>query len=227
MAFSIFPKTIYKTQSKISGEIIVRDWLGERSLIVQGVIQSGGVVRAFWKTALKKLKAEKDQLKSCLVLGLGGGSVFRLVAGWPSFWGFFLPQKSKGFWPQAKIVSLEIDVEIIKAARRFFGLDNFKNLKIINSDAFGWLGSHRQKFDLILVDLYLGRKFPKEAEKNRFFENLKKNLAKNGIIVFNRLKKDQTEDFEKKLEKHFSKIEIIKTPANLLFVARSGPSFRV
>lgn len=78
---------------------------------------------------------------------------------------------------------------------------------------------HRSKFNLIIVDLYLGDKFPKEVESTRFLRSTKKLLSKNGMVIFNRLKTDKIEDFEKKLKRHFSSIKKVKTPTNLFFLS--------
>lgn len=222
MTFSILPRTVYKTKSKISGPIEVKEQLGQHSLHVQGMIQSGGIVKKVWAKALKKVQSQKLKVKSCLILGLGGGTAVHLI---------------KQRWPEAKIVGIEIDPKIVKVGKRFFDLNKFKDLKIITADAIQWVNKNtsdggrgvdllrgegkRKSFDLIIVDLYLGSQFPPEAENKKFLNNLKKLLAKNGIAIFNRLKTDEAEGFKEKLEKHFPRVDLIKTSTNLFFLARS------
>ena len=96
-----------------------------------------------------------------------------------------------------------------------------------NNDAFKFINSYSLQpttYNLVLVDLYLGNKFPIQAESPSFLKNLKKLLAKNGVIIFNRLfeKKDkkQVKEFINKLGKYFSKIELIRAWSNLLVVCR-------
>ncbi len=194
MIFSIFPKTIYKTHSKISGEIVVKEQLGQLTLEVGGIIQSGGIVKGIWKKPINKIYNLQFKINNCLILGLGGGTAVHLI---------------KARWPMAKITAVEVNPEIIRIGRKIFDLDKFKDLKIFNADAFKWLKScsydlnHKnRKFDLIIIDLYLGKQFPKEAESERFIKNIKKLLAKNGVAIFNRLKTDQTKMFGERLKKH-------------------------
>jgi len=208
MSFSIFPRTVYKTKSKISGEIVVKEQLGKYTLHVQDLIQSGGIIRGIWKKALRGAQSEFS-VSNCLVLGLGGGTVVQLI---------------KARYPEAKIVGVEIDSEIIKVSKKFFRLSEIKKLKIVNADAVRWASRYQgDKFDLIIVDLYIGDRFAQDMESNEFLKNLKKLLSKEGNIIFNRLisPKEDLVEFEKKLRKHFSFIKAIETHTNLLFFARS------
>src|SRR4030042_3011172 len=208
MSFSFLPRIVFKTKSKINEEIIIKEQLGRYSLHVQGLIQSGGIIKGIWEKPLKKIGRELN-VENCLILGLGGGTVVQLIK---------LP------WPEVKITGIEIDSEIIKIGKQFFGLDRVKNLEIINQDAFQWLAKdYDKKFDLVLIDFYLGSKFPQQAEGDEFLKNLKKILSKKALVIFNRLRLPNEDliGFEKKLGQHFPQIETIKTPANLFFIARS------
>ena len=210
MSFSIFPRTVFKTKSKINGEIVVKEQLGDYTLHVQGLIQSGGIIKGIWKKPLRFAQG-KLSVSNCLILGLGGGTVVQLI---------------KNRWPEAKIIGVEIDPEIIKIGRKFFGLGEIKNLEIIKANAFKWVDghfndlNHQSKFDLIIIDLYLGKEFPKEVESEEFLKNLKKLLAKKGLVIFNWLKGKSEKQFEEKIKKIFPAIERIETPTNLFFVLK-------
>ena len=210
MTFFLFPRTVYKTKSKISGEIVVKEQLGDYTLHVQGLIQSGGIIKGIWKKPLRFAQG-KLSVSNCLILGLGGGTVVQLI---------------KNRWPEAKIIGVEIDPEIIKIGRKFFGLGEIKNLEIIKANAFKWVDghfndlNHQSKFDLIIIDLYLGKEFPKEVESEEFLKNLKKLLAKKGLVIFNWLKGKSEKQFEEKIKKIFPAIERIETPTNLFFVLK-------
>jgi len=212
MSFSIIPRKVYETSSPFSGQIVVEEQLGLYSLSVQNLIQSGGLVKGIWRKVLKRINSQFDNLviRNCLVLGLGGGTVVKLI---------------KKYWPEAKIIGLEIDPEIIKISQKYFGLDQIEDLKIIQADAFKWLQNYNllkdcNFFDLIIVDLYLGRQFPKQAEKPAFFQDLKKHLTAEGIIVFNRLRTAPLKKFAQILKKHFGQIEQINTVTNSFFTCR-------
>ena len=213
MAFSFFPRTVYKTKSKISGSIEIKEQLGKYTLHVQDLIQSGGMIKNIWGKVLGRISYKVYSIQRVLVLGLGGGTVIQLI---------------KARYPEAKIIGVEIDPEIIKISKNFFGLGKIENLKIVNADAIKWVADydisyHRSRFDLIIVDLYIGSKFPQEVASDEFLKNLKKLFSKKGIIIFNRLvsPSEDLAGFEEKLKKHFSFLKTIETHTNLLFLARS------
>ena len=207
MSFSIIPRKVFKTHSEISGQIVVEELLGQYSLQVQGLIQSGGLVKAIWKKPFKKILDSEFLILNSLLLGLGGGTVVQLI---------------KARWPKAKIVGVEIDPEIIKIGKKYFGLDDVPGLQTANANAFDYIKQAKQKFDLLIVDLYLGRKFPKKAENKEFFEDIKKILSSDGIVIFNRLKMEKSDlgNFEQKLKKHFSSVKLVKTSTNLFFLVK-------
>jgi spermidine synthase len=204
MSFSFLPKIIYQTKSKISGSIAVKEQFGQLTLHVQGMLQSGGIVKGAWEKVLKKARRTK-RVKKALIFGLGGGTAAHLI------------QKH---WPEAKIVGVEIDPEIIKIGEKFFNLNQLENLKIIKTDAFVFLKKTRDKFDLVIVDLYLGDRYPVQAESNQFLIKVKKLLAREGLAIFNRLKTDQKKDFEKKFKKYFPQVDLVKTAANVFYLAQ-------
>ena len=216
----LIPQTIEKFNSSFNGEIRVVKFLGKPRIIVKGLIQSGGMIELIWGKGIKKiaklLRPEADrpldencQIVNCLILGLGGGTAAKII---------------HNKFPKAKIIGVEIDPVMIKLGKKYFGLDKLKNLTIINDDALKTLPRLRIKYDLVLVDLYLGDQIPLKSESETFLRHLKKLLGKHGIIIFNRLfygkNRQTTENFIKKLDKIFPRTELIRAWSNLLVVSR-------
>ncbi|HUS60191.1 MAG TPA: methyltransferase domain-containing protein [Nevskiaceae bacterium] len=206
MSFSIFPRKVFEVKSKISGEIVVQEQLGLYTLHVQNLIQSGGIVKGIWKKALHYVQG-KPFVSGCLVLGLGGGTVVQLV---------------KSHSSNAEITGVEIDPEIIKIGKKYFGLGEVDGLKIIQADAFNFNNIYyRSQYDLIVVDLYLGKKFPVKAASDEFLKKIKNLLLPEGTAIFNRLRTGkELGSFEKKLKNHFSRVNLVKTSTNLFFLVR-------
>ncbi len=173
----LIPRFIEKRRSAVNGTIEVYKFLNDYSLRVERLTQSGGLVEEIWGKAMKevyKQQVASNKIGRVLILGLGGGTVARLTA---------------RFWPEATMVGVEIDPVMIELGEKYFDLRQLKNLRVVRRDAFEWLGSNRGKFDLILVDLYLGRRVPKRAETRKFLYRLRDRLkTKRGAILFNRLK---------------------------------------
>lgn len=169
---------------------------------VDGAEQSGPWVRKIWEKALERIKFP---ITSCLILGLGGGVAAGLVA--------------KKF-PGAKITGIEIDPEMVDYGRNNFGLDKIQDLKILIGDAFRQLPKLKNKYNLILVDLYVGKEFPKKASGDFFLKNLGQKLTENGVVIFNRLtiKKGDfdREEFLDKLDRFFAISGETKVDYNIL-----------
>lgn len=192
-------KILEERKSEFNKNVKVVRSLGYGTYIqVSGLTQSGGIVESIWKETLRKIKKEK--IKSVLILGLGGGTVAKLV---------------KKYWPESKIVGVEIDTAMIELGKKYLGL---KDIEIIIQDAYGYIKNNKEKYDLVIVDLYIGDEFPKKFEEEGFL----KLLTKNKLVIFNRLyygdKRKEAIKFGNKLGMIFSKINWFYPQANLMFI---------
>ena len=195
-------KILEERESKYNGNIKVVRSLGFGTYIqVNNLTQSGGVVESIWKSTLKRIAySEKRIVKNCLILGLGGGTVAKLI---------------RKYYPKAKITGIEIDPVMVELGIRYLGLGDSKT-KIIIGNAFT-CPLYAVRYDLVIVDLYIGDKFPEKFENEIFL----KKLVKNKLVVINRLyfadKRKEAVKFGNKLEKIFSKVDWFYPQANLMF----------
>lgn len=212
MSFSLVSRIVHRLISPISGEIIVKEQLGQHTLYIAGIPQSGGIVKEIWKKGVNVLPDFKS-VPCVLLLGLGGGSVVHLL---------------KKRWPDAKILSVELDPQIVVISRTYFGLDEVSGIKIVTGDAFKVVhdkkgGVEEGKFDLVVVDVYLGQELPGFVHQEEFINELKSLLANEGVLVFNHLLdkkgRETISSFEEKLKKVFPKIKTLQTPSNELVFA--------
>jgi spermidine synthase len=193
-------KILEEEKSKFNGNLRVVKSFGLGTYIqAEGLTQSGGVVEGIWKQTLRQVKDKRREIKNVLILGLGGGTVAKLI---------------RKFWPEAKITGVDIDPMIVELGQKYLGLDEV-DVDIKIQDAAKPIPD---KFDLVIVDLYRGDQFPKEFEDEKFL----KSLTKNKLVVFNRLyykdKKLLAEEFGKKLQKFFRNVEYFYPEANLMFL---------
>jgi spermidine synthase len=185
----------------------VIEYLGQKKIIAGDLIQSGGIINDLWKVPLKKLITYNLNLKTILILGLGGGTVVKMLV--------------KKF-PDSQITAVEIDPEMIDIAQKYFGMDKIPKLNIIQADAFKWVRKtipSSDKFDLILVDLFAGKLVPKQLKTVQFYQDINNILNPNGIIICNCLfygdYKKETETIVRVIGKEFKDIELVRHLSNL------------
>lgn len=205
-------KILETRKSSFNGKIQVVKSLGFGTYIqVEGLTQSGGVVRDIWKTTLTKLKKDKISVSNCLILGLGGGSVAKLV---------------KKNFSGAKITGVDIDPNMVELGKKYLGLGKI-DMKIEIGDAYKYakiLKGKNKKFDLIIIDIYQGDKYPEKFESGKFLKLIYKLLTENGIAIFNRLywdeKRKLAHKFLKKLNNVFGDVLPFYPEANVMFLCR-------
>ncbi len=193
-------KILEEKKSKFNGTLrVVRTWGLGTYIQSNGLTQSGGIMERIWVQTLKKIKNKDLKIGAVLVLGLGGGTVAKLI---------------KKNWPSAKITGIDIDPVIVELGRKYLDL-NIENVDVRIGDA---TKIPPGKFDLVIVDLFNGDNWPKKFEETDFL----KHLRKNKLVIFNRLyykeKKVETVLFGKILGKIFPNVEAFYPISNVMFL---------
>lgn len=201
-------KILEERKSKYNGNLRVVKTLGMGTYIqVGGITQSGGIVETIWRQTLRFLNRKSLIVNNCLILGLGGGTVAKLI---------------RKKWPESKITGIEIDPVMAELGKKYLNLDGSEvDIKI--ADAFQFVNnksSITNHYDLVIVDLYNGDKFPAEFETDYYIRLVGSVLASGGVAVFNRLyygdKRPSAVKFGKLLEKNFKKVDWFYPEANVM-----------
>jgi spermidine synthase len=106
-----------------------------------------------------------------LLLGLGGGSVIKTLR--------------SEFKYNHKITAVEIDDIIIQIAFKEFNIKPNKNLQLVNDNALFYVRKSNQKYDLIIIDLFIDNEVPKDFYEADFWDNIYNITSKGGSILFN------------------------------------------
>jgi predicted membrane-bound spermidine synthase len=143
----ILPLNIYKKKSSVSQSLEVTWANGELVLDSKNTNYSYGSLQRILRKGLKKIGFERiTSMHHILVLGVAGGSVIKTLVD---------EIKYKG-----KITGVEIDAEIIAIANEYFQLNEIPNLEIIIDDAFEFVLKTKEKYDLIIIDIFQNTKMP-------------------------------------------------------------------
>jgi spermidine synthase len=182
------PVTIYKKNSAVSNSIEVTWNNGELVLDSKNTNYSYGSLQRILRKGLKYIGFERIRnFKNIVVLGVAGGSVIKTLVDEIKF--------------EGKIIGVEIDKEIITIANDYFKLDTIPNLEIIIDDAFEFVLKTRDKYDLIIIDIFQDTTIPNFLFEDFFINRINYLLKTNGFILFNTMvisNKDEERNIEYK-----------------------------
>ncbi len=168
----LFPITIHKKKSFLSKSLEVTWNNGELVLDSENTNYSFGSLQRILKKGLKYIGYERiRKFDSVLILGVAGGSVIKTLVDEVKFKG--------------KIIGIEIDPEVLAIANSYFKLNEIKNLDIIQDDAFEFVLKTKQKFDLIIIDIFQDTTMPNFLFEDFFINRVYFLLNINGFILFN------------------------------------------
>lgn len=195
--FSYFiPINVYKKNSAVSKSLEVTWNNGELVLDSKNTNYSFGSLQRILRKGLKYIGYERIRnFKNILVLGVAAGSVIKTLVDEIKF--------------EGKITGVEIDKEIITIANDFFKLDTIPNLEIIIDDAFEFVLKTKDKYDLIIIDIFQDTTMPNFLFEDFFINRVNFLLKTNGFILFNTMvisNKDEERNIEykTKFNKNFS-----------------------
>ena len=108
--------------------------------------------------------------KSILVLGLGGGSI---------------PMMLHHLCKSARIDVVEIDPEIQLIATKYFKFCTDSTMHLTIDDASHYIQESKKKFDIIVMDVFIGDIQPETSMTAEFFQLAKARISKGGVFVSN------------------------------------------
>jgi len=105
-----------------------------------------------------------------LVIGNAGGTVGRAYG---------------RFYPQVAVDGVEIDPELNRVARRWFGAGDNPNMRLVAADGRPFLERTRKRYDLIVVDAYRQPYVPFYLATAEFFRLVREHLRRGGAVALN------------------------------------------
>jgi len=166
------PVTIHSKNSQVSKNLEVTWNNGQLVLDSKNTNYSYGSLQRILRKGLNYIGFERiRQFDNVLLLGVAGGSVVKTLVDEVKFKG--------------EITGVEIDPRVIELANSYFGLDEIPNLKIVIDDAFEFVLKTREKYDLIIIDIFQDTTMPNFLFEDFFINRINFLLKVNGFILFN------------------------------------------
>ena len=168
----LLPVKIHQKKSVYSKNLEVTWNNGYLVLDSENTNYSFGSLQRVLKKGLKYIGYERIQnFESILVLGVAGGSVIETL------------KKEVKF--EGKITGVEIDAAVVELATKYFGLGNYNNVSIVIDDAFEYVLKTKEKYDLIIIDIFQDTTMPNFLFEDFFINRINFLLNVNGFILFN------------------------------------------
>nr|WP_322625807.1 fused MFS/spermidine synthase [uncultured Flavobacterium sp.] len=190
------PVNVLKRDSEISQRLEVTLNYGKLVLDSKNTNYSYGSLQRILRKGLHYIGFERIRgFKHVLVLGVAGGSVIKTL--------------SEDIGYNGKITGVEIDAKVIELANKYFGLADVPNCNIIIEDAFEFVLKSKDKYDLIIIDIFRDTTMPNFLFEHFFMERVNALLNVNGFILFNTMtltEKDKARNIEyrEKFSKNYS-----------------------
>jgi len=125
---------------------------------------------AYTKASFLALAFFEQEPQTILYVGLGGGSMPRVMA---------------QYLPNAKIDLVEIDPDVVMVAKKYFLFEPTPNMRIFEQDGRQYLRRTTEKYDLIFLDAYNDAAIPFHLTTKEFFEIVKQRLTPRGLVATN------------------------------------------
>lgn len=130
----------------------------------------------------------KDQPKKILMLGLGGATV---------------PKALNILVPKAELDIVEINPAIPPIVAKYFGFQESDKNHIFVEDGFEFVkNSPADVYDIVFLDAFTPDYIPPSFLTNEFMQNVKKILAKDGIVMMNTFTTSKFKEKEAELFKN-------------------------
>lgn len=153
-----------------------------------------------------------NKINSILEVGLGGGRT-----------AWYLHR----FLPDARITAVELDPAVVDLSRKYFGIKDEPNIKVVSRDGRLFLADSKEQYDVILLDAYRGPFVPFHLLTSEFYEVVKKHLAPGGVMAQNVEPSTMLFDSAvKTVESVFQHVEVLEAngTGSVVMIGYDGPA---
>lgn len=204
----LMPVTIansYGKQNKFLEFILYRN---QWQLATEDALYSDGTRYEPFRVAFKNVPKDKlDQVKDCLILGTGLGSIVQILSG--------------KYKCNPNYTLVEYDETILKWAMESLLAMGIKNMTPYYGYAEDFVKECKGKYDLLCIDIFTGREVPLQFTELEFLVATKRLLKPGGIWIMNYIVNDprETMQFLRNIKSLFPDVEVIEKNQNMLLIA--------
>lgn len=136
------------------------------------VYSFGDLYDNFLKT-FQRIDFDKNRFQNILILGFAMGSVPFML--------------ERVFGQKFHCTGVELDPKIVEWAKRYTLPQLNNKVDLQQNDASRFMAANQEKFDLVIVDLFLDDLIPSQFETVEFLQKISASISPNGLLLYNRL----------------------------------------
>ena len=193
------PQIIERVDSPLSGRLEIAV---ENGRLVMNSVNSNysyGSLQKVFEIAFKEAPLPLTGIKDILILGMGGGCLVEVLESQPEF--------------KASIVAVEADPVAADLGRKYFG-EAYSKVQLVLEDAGAYLRRTDEKFDLVLVDLFVDRNLAPGCLDAGFISALSEVLREGGRVYHNlMLPQYELKEAQQRYSQVFSDVQILRVLA--------------
>jgi spermidine synthase len=150
-----------------------------------------------------------DRFERAAFVGLGGGRTASYLV---------------DNFPQLKMEIAELDPEVIRLAKKYFGVKEGERLKISPQDGRIFLTRSKATYDAVFLDAYRGPFVPFHLLTREYFEIIKKHLRPGGVVAQNVEPSTMVLDSAiRTIGTVFKNVDTYEAGGNVVIIAYDGP----
>jgi spermidine synthase len=197
---------LYQGKSAFNNIVVTEDDRGLRTLLFekggarQSVVKPGDpdhLELPYARAAMTGLALCEDP-RRVLVVGLGGGTI---------------PMFLRKHYPQAAIDVVDIDPEVVRVAKKFFGFREDSRMRAHTADGRRFIEQSRQPYDIIFLDAFGPDSIPRHLATVEFLQSVRRALTPRGLVagnVWSRSTNRQYDDMVRTYQEVFSELLVIR-----------------
>jgi len=185
----LFPVLLERVGGDLEHQLSVYLDKGKLKLYTEETNYSFGQLHRVFQNALKGIVYKEKEDSKILILGFGAGSIASIIR--------------QELNIKSPMIGVELDKVVLDLYKRYFSTTH-TNLSIVHTDAFKFVTQSQDKFDLILIDLFVDQELPEFCTSSEFMKGVAAILDVTGTVVFNTIESTLAMDrFEKSLGNSF------------------------
>lgn len=168
-----YPLMVEATNGDVTPFLEIIQYKGQYHLNSMNANYSFGSLHAIFDRLFTQIHVGQYQFKNILILGMGGGSIVSL-----------LRNKYNIATP---ITAVEKDPVVIDLAAKYFDIARYHDLTIVQADAYDFVCTSSDRYDLVIVDLFIDAIVPEIFASHEFLSHLRRVTADASCIIYNKM----------------------------------------